>query len=276
MDAYVRSSAAFAGLTAAGRRGAWEGFKSLWGWGLDKPASENAMHGEDAKIIFLHIPKTAGTSLRQIVKKEYPRGQCLFIYSHTPAYLAAARRKLPRARAVYGHISYGIHEILGVEARYVTFLRHPVRRVLSFYNHQARKRDAEFHRQVKAGMSLVEMLESGICHQVNNHMVRIISGYQGTAPVYDTAVLEKAAANMAQHFLFVGVVEHLATSVKRLGRRLEFRKRHRIPRRNVNLNPLSRLIDERTRAAIEHHNRLDLMLYEQVERSFREAADQNP
>lgn len=263
-------------MTVPGTHRIWRLLDALNRWLPAKPPAGNAAEGEETKIIFLHIPKTAGTSLRQVIKKEYPRSQCVFIYSHTPEFLAAVRKKLPRARMVYGHLSFGIHEILGIEARYVTFLRHPVRRVLSFYNHQVRKKDAEFYRQVKAGMSLIEMLESGICHQVNNHMVRIISGHQGTAPVHDIAVLERAVNNIAQHFVFVGVVEHMAESVARLGRELGFHGRHRISRRNLNLNPISRLIDERTRSAIEYHNRLDLMLYEQVNRSFREAENPSP
>ncbi len=222
------------------------------------------------KIIFLHIPKTAGTSVRQIVKKEYPGRQCLFIYSHSPVFLASLQPRMPEACAVYGHVSFGIHEILGVQGRYVTFLRDPVRRVISFFNHQARKRDSEFYHRIRKGLTLREMLRSGICHQVNNHMVRIISGHEGTDPVDDEAVLRRALSNIEQHFAMVGLVERLPASVALLGARLGFHRRHRIPRRNVNLRPRSRRVDDATLADIQVYNRLDRMLYDYVQQRFEE------
>ncbi len=228
----------------------------------DRPSAE--------KVIFLHIPKTAGTSVRQIVKKEYPGRQCLFIYSHSPEFLASLQPRLPAARAVYGHVSFGIHEILGIQGRYVAFLRDPVRRVISFFNHQARKRDSEFYHRIRNGLTLREMLRSGICHQVNNHMVRIISGHEGVEPVDDEAVLRQALSNIERHFEMVGLVERLPASVALLGARLGFRRQHRIPRRNVNLRPRAGHVDEDTLAEIRAYNRLDRMLYAHVQQWFQE------
>ena len=233
------------------------------------PAANDEIRGQ--KIIFLHIPKTAGTSIRQIVRKELPGGQCLFLYTHTPEFFESIKADLPAARAVYGHVSYGIHEVLGIQGRYVAFLRDPVRRVLSFYSHQVRKNDSEFYRQIKEGLTLREMLQSGICHQVNNHMVRIISGYDGVEPIDDTAVFHQAVSNVDRSFELVGLVERLPESMALLGRKLGFKKRHRIPRRNVNLRLRSRKIDDATLADIRKYNRLDLMLYEVARQRFEAA-----
>ncbi len=230
---------------------------------------EPDVQGEAApKTIFLHIPKTAGTSVRQIVRKEYPGRQCLFIYSHTPEFFASIRPHLPAARAIYGHVSYGIHEVLGIRGRYVAFLRDPVRRVVSFYGHQARKRDSEFYGQIKKGLTLREMLRSGVCHQVNNHMVRIISGHEGVEPTDDTAVFRRAVDNIERSFEMVGLVERLPESLALLGKQMGFKKPYRIPRRNVNQRRRSISLDEGTLADIRAHNRLDLMLYEHVRRRF--------
>jgi hypothetical protein len=40
------------------------------------------MAGPAAKTIFVHIPKTAGMSLREVVREVYPGGSCIFIYSY--------------------------------------------------------------------------------------------------------------------------------------------------------------------------------------------------
>ena len=236
---------------------------------LHRPIPEEGAAGAE-KVIFLHIPKTAGTSVRQVVTKEYPGRRCLFIYSHSPAFFASIKPLLPAARAVYGHVSYGIHELLGIRGRYVAFLRDPVRRVVSFYNHQARKRDSEFYRRIREGLTLDEMLRSGICHQVNNHMVRISSGHAGTQPVDDEAVFEKAVANIEAHFEMVGLVERLPESMALLGARLGFRRRHRLPRRNVNRHRRSGRMDQALLSEIRRCNRLDLMLYAYVQQRFQE------
>ena len=59
------------------------------------------------KTIFLHIPKTAGTSLRKIVSAEYPGERLVAIYDLSPDFLAGLRPRLKRAYAIYGHYSFG-------------------------------------------------------------------------------------------------------------------------------------------------------------------------
>ena len=50
--------------------------------------------------IFIHIPKTAGMSLRETVERVYPGDRCVFIYSHNPAHLDAVRKDVQRADPV--------------------------------------------------------------------------------------------------------------------------------------------------------------------------------
>ncbi len=43
------------------------------------------------KLIFLHIPKTAGSSLRVLVEQEYPDGACVYVYCNSSEFYETNR-----------------------------------------------------------------------------------------------------------------------------------------------------------------------------------------
>jgi len=85
-------------------------------------------------ILFLHIPKTGGTSLVQIMEWQYGA------YSKSPDADFLDLSEWQRfngkfdKQAAAGHIPYGTHEIFR-DYRYVTILRHPVDRIISLYHY---------------------------------------------------------------------------------------------------------------------------------------------
>jgi Sulfotransferase family len=227
------------------------------------------------KILFLHIPKTAGTSLREIVRRNYPGDRCVFVYSLEPAYLQTLQRDVERAEAVFGHFSFGFHDLFGVEARYVTVLRNPIDRVVSFFRHEAKHDDNEYYRQIADGMTLKDLLRSEQCHQVNNHMVRIITGHTDFSTTHDVRLLRQAEANLESHFDAVGIAEQMDRTVELIGgrlgwprRSLGWARRSKVERLNVDLDSPSFVLDESTRAEIERFNTLDLELYRGAARRF--------
>jgi len=224
--------------------------------------------------MFLHIPKTGGTSFRNVVEAVYGR-RCLSVYSLDSDTLAVARGRLGEADAIYGHLFYGVHEIFGIKPRYVTILRDPLDRVVSFYRHQSRDQESEYFQAIADGATLLDLVESGCCHQVNNHMVRIVSGYEGSEPVHDQQVLDRAMANLAD-FECVGLAERMDDSVALIAERLGWPSVPTVPRLNVTPGD-DPLIDSTTREAVLSQNALDLKLYAEVAGSFPEArAGKNP
>ncbi len=220
------------------------------------------------KFIFLHIPKTAGTSLRALVEQAYPADACVHIYqANSTDFYETIRHDVDKAKVLYGHTSYGIHRWFGIEPRYITFVRHPIARVISLYNHIRRHKESPHYRDIhEGGMTLRDMIQAEISVETNNHMARIIGGYGGTETTDDSAILDNAIAHIEQHFEFVGLTERLRTSVNILAQRLSWGRQVRIPR--LNITPPFPEIDAATSATIKEYNRLDLMLYEYVKKHF--------
>jgi hypothetical protein len=219
------------------------------------------------KLIFLHIPKTAGTSLRTLVEQAYSPEELLFLYAaFEPHVLEAIQQALPKAKILYGHLCYGVHETLGITAKYVTFLRNPLDRVVSFYSHNAREPGMMWYAAIQAGRSLREMVESEVSVETNNHITRILASYAPAECLDDDAVLAQAIENLHRYFYFVGLSENLDAGVNTLKTALNWQV-DAVPRLNSNPQPVE--IDAATRAALEKYNRLDLLLYNHVQQHFR-------
>ena len=87
-------------------------------------------------LINLHIPKTGGTTLRDIIYRQYPINNIIT----TPTLNESksiinnlSLNKLKQLDIIQGHLQYGIHENLNRNIKYITIIRDPVKRVLSTY-----------------------------------------------------------------------------------------------------------------------------------------------
>jgi hypothetical protein len=89
-------------------------------------------------LIFLHIPKTAGTTLNRIIEWQY---NPLSIFTLDPyrfrataeRFMTLSEERRRRIQVVRGHLYYGLHETSPAGATYITMLREPVARFLSSY-----------------------------------------------------------------------------------------------------------------------------------------------
>ncbi len=228
-------------------------------------------YNSNLPLIFLHIPKTAGTFFRDIIVKEYSEKQCLYLYYPAPysaKLIAELQAQATQKKIFYGHVSYGIHSLLNVEPQYITFFREPIERVVSFYLHNAKHKQAPFYTDIQSGMSLLDMLESGVTHEVNNHLTRIIAHESFPGKLEDLAVLEKASKHIEQNFCFVGLTEQLETSIHTLEKKLTWRYHHSIPSPDLKTQAYLKKLDKITLAALNDYNYLDLLLYSHVKRLF--------
>lgn len=125
-------------------------------------------HFKKRPLYFLHINKTAGTTVTEAFRESMRR-------KGLESYLLRERicgpqefeglRSLPANRidsySLYrGHFGLLLQQIVQRPLRIVTILRDPVRRVISHYHHIQRSPDRKYHQKIVDGnLSLIDCLE---------------------------------------------------------------------------------------------------------------------
>jgi len=228
--------------------------------------------------IFIHIPRTAGTTLQAIAREQYEPDEICRIYGkyiadpHRVLAVVTADHEIP-TKWVTGHIAYGVHAALDGDYQYVTFLRDPIERTLSVYHYIRHSPGHHLHSYAKS-MGLAEFMESGVTNELDNGQVRQIAGTLGELPQIPLAGIWKEcqpcrkyeldmALKHLRDFAVVGITERFQESL------LQFRDvlGWDIGDEMLHINalrgrPHAQDVGPDTLAAIKRYNRLDQELYE--------------
>ncbi|NJL84326.1 MAG: sulfotransferase family 2 domain-containing protein, partial [Chloroflexaceae bacterium] len=243
-------------------------------------------------IIFLHIPKAAGTTLRYIIQYQAPPQGIYELYGPASGHRDRLRklqqlspRRLAQLQVVNAHLGFGLHEYINRPCTYFTILRHPVSRVLSMYSYLGKTRPGFQER-----LSLEEFV--GTCpHFAHNNMTKYLSGVKLAIQLREPGLGEAdcdrrhpitedtlaiAKRNLVEHFTVAGLVENLPASLLLLQRLLGWE----LPCLQSNVShSQSKLatLPPSTLALIEHHNQFDLQLYDFAQQRFQQQlADLGP
>jgi hypothetical protein len=213
-------------------------------------------------MIFLHIPKSAGTSLRRAIWQADGRHYAFVeLYDDKPGktHDDALKKTINGAPLFYGHTHFGIHNRLDVAPVYGTIFRDPIERVISWYRHQRRESGLSFHERIQEGLSLSDMLQANMTLEISNHVTFIISGKPIESP-NDREALELAKSNMQKFFAYVGICEWFDIDVPRLAKLLGL---CHLPTLHLNAGPrLADDIPDDVKKLVAEYNQLDIELYE--------------
>jgi hypothetical protein len=221
---------------------------------------QNARYSrKDDCLIFMHIPKTAGTTLISSLIWNYPVRSSLRLnllgmpLSDLDSVPLERRSGL---RLLYGHLPYGAHEHIPRRCSYVTIVREPVDRVISAYKYVRKTAHHRDHDEVmNRGISLEEYIEGfWVDDRISRQTRQLCNKYDGPLDEND---LERAKRNLEQ-FLVVGLTERFEETFVLLRRALRFRLPFYVTR---NVSPPLEIADG-VRARIAEHERLDLELYD--------------
>jgi hypothetical protein len=169
-------------------------------------------------LIFVHIPKAAGTTLSRIIGQVYRPAAVYSINAgltepgelEALARLPAAERR--RIQVLQGHFIFGVHAYLPQPARYITLLRDPVERIVSNYCYILQTPEHFRHEDVVRGkMDVVDYAESEKLY-LNNGQIQVLAGLGPGAPATRDA-LRQARCNIEGHFAVVGLAERFDDSL---------------------------------------------------------------
>jgi hypothetical protein len=226
-------------------------------------------------IIFLHLPKTGGVTLRTTLKWKYAPDMLTFETLTKPAEslgeVPLSERR--NARVLTGHLHYGVHDYIPQRCEYITLLREPIARVISYYyyilGHPKHWRHAEL---VRSGMTLNEFVRTSAERGIENDQTRMLSGRGAgelDAGSLGREALDEAKRNL-ERFLVVGLTERFDESFILIRRALGWKLPLYV---TANVSARPKPASEAAVKLIRQRNQLDLELYEFARELFSVAVE---
>ena len=274
--------------------------------GGSRPRSRRPrLNGDYEQAFFLHIPKTAGRSFRRVLQRDSGLGEVLRIPHDDRAFPAIATAD--DYPVVQGHVAYPVAATLRHPLFMMTFLRRPVDRVVSLFEHSRRKPEFPMsQRLMKSGIdSPKELVARGIASNQQTKLLgteydfselleRFKRGELGarqarlrllqeTRRDATPETLERAKARL-QEMQFVGITEAFDDSLRLFSKALGIDSdltSYRIDAASAGEQRARRSrYGEDELAAVAEANRFDLELYEFAkdlfEQRFQAAFDEPP
>ncbi len=231
--------------------------------------------GEDETLFFMHIPKTAGTSLISILDQRYTVDEICPLHDSYQKFLTYTMEERARFRFIRGHFPYSLKDQLPRPPRLLTFLRHPVARVLSAVNQHRRleQQGASFFEQRIGDISLEEFVQHPrFGRAVQNVAVKYLNDILGYQSEQRKSLSLGLAKERLETFDVIGLVEQFEQSLELLAYTFGFPPILEVPYENVDPQRASRQaeVKQSTLDYIAETNREEMELYEYAQKLFQE------
>jgi hypothetical protein len=225
---------------------------------------------ERPTLLFLHIPKTAGTAFREVVMPNYRQSEVMYIYGDPPGFPSICLRDIPltqraRLRLVFGHYGYGVHCDMPNPCDYAAIIRDPLLRIWSHYTHLVRDNDPSVVRSGEP-IEIEEVLAAKRSVHLDNLYVRYFCEIEESEILPGTVnreLYERASANARLPNVFIGHQNDLASAYASLAEELGWIPGLECPRMNASPMPESRPNPKQERA-IRHFSAWDFKLYADI------------
>lgn len=236
----------------------------------------------DEIIFFLHLPRTAGTTLNAVLHENFPPEAILSIYAKEDYQRCRMldAEVLERTRLIEGHLnpeSFEPPRLYGRPLRMFTLLRHPLERLVSEYVFQKSWPSNHLYAYLNENrISFQEYLTSDaplLKFRGKNFVSHCLAGVFAQDRDMDE-VLALAKKHLEESFCLVGIQERFDESLLLLAEEIGLRKLH-YERRNMLRPGAASGIGEEDRALAAELNSADMELYayacELFERRVKEA-----
>ncbi|MFA5114046.1 MAG: sulfotransferase family 2 domain-containing protein [Candidatus Margulisiibacteriota bacterium] len=227
----------------------------------------NAGHlGNSKPLIFVHIHKTGGVTLREVLCRHFPSRSIYTIDPHNHTvddFYALQQAEVDAIMFLNGHFNYGLHQRFSRPCTYYTMLREPVNRVLSLY-YYLRKRNPLFG----------DINLETFCQQ-KYHFNQQIKHIAGIDPkkIIGKEDLELAKDRLLNDYLCYGLTEEFDLSLLLLQKRLKLEHVNYVKLNATNARPKLNEISDEIIKTIRRNNSYDIELYEYAKERFYDQAD---
>lgn len=177
-------------------------------------------------FFFLHIPRTAGTTLNSILKNAFPPEAILSIYNKNDyeTNRCQSLEFLKSITLIIGHLlleNTNPPKFYGMPVRVFTFLREPVARLASEYDFlrswEANHLYSFLNENNVSFKEYIRSQERCLFYRGKNFMTRCISGRNFMDDPYPEESLEYAKETLEKNFTFFGIQERFFESLVMLG-----------------------------------------------------------
>ena len=226
-------------------------------------------------LISIHIYKTAGTTFQSILDKIFKSNEIVYANLEGVEKCEEDLKKNRLAnkesiKVIHGHFPFGWHNYFSKQAKYISFLREPINRVVSdyFYNREF----SEGHNHSFASkMTMEEYLNCDQLLDMDNGQTRYIAGdYSTPFGQCSEEMLSKAKKNIDSMFLFVGLTEKFDESLVFINHYLGWKKIY-YTNKNVTQNkPRPSTLTPQQKDIIQLRNKFDVELYQYINTQFEE------
>jgi len=245
-------------------------------------------------LYYLHIPKTAGTSLISFLDTQFDQSQ-ICPAQLLPELFQLGSDTLSNYNFFRGHLWFGLDRFVGNDLNYITMLRDPVQRTISWYSHVKREPNAYRHdRVVNENWSLLDFVTDKETQwdMVNAQTLFLAAdldfdrlskdpvGY-GRAVIQDYATRNKdrtlldLAKSRLEKFMFFGIAEQMNQSLQMLSHTLDVYPHFSRQKLNVSENrPAGNELSSDAIHAIREITSLDQELYDWAVETFESRYDE--
>ncbi len=162
-----------------------------------------------------------------------------------------------------GHMKFGLHNYMPGDVEYITFLRKPLHRIVSYYYYVLRTPAHKLYQHLNdTNMTLHDFVTKIREKDLHNGQIRMISGIDDK----EGLMLEKAFENIHNHFSFVGITERFNESLVLLSKRYGWSSPYYRKLNTTTKQP--NVYDHKTVQAIEYLNNGDNILYDTMNESL--------
>lgn len=243
----------------------------------------------DKIIYFLHIYKTGGTTLNDMLFKNYLSNEIVNLYipyisTGQLGEIFKVRDNLQisqKTKIIYGHYAYGIHnKFTHLPYTYMCYVRDPLTRLVSTYYHLLRM-NTDWQFQILSRLSpnyvsvesVIEKLPSIETYVefkgVQNQQCMFITGQTPSVIEKDQVYYAKMAIdNMERDFSFIGLQEEFEESLRRLKLILKL-KTLEYSYKNLGVNKPENISNEKQlREIVSEKSKADLLIYKYAKKRF--------